>query len=199
MTSSGREQLQKIADTLQADTQCPLSFGAKHPVPGEGDPNAAVVFIGEAPGAKEDEQGRPFVGRSGTYLDSVLNSSGMARFPRKKQTGVFVTSVEKFRPPDNRAPAGEELAACRRWWQEQVRVIRPKLVVLLGKVASKEVLGKNQPMGTIHGTVFTGSVRGLSVHMMPTYHPAAALRQKRWKSAFEQDIESVCNFVKESA
>jgi DNA polymerase len=134
-------------------------------VPGEGPLDAKAVMLGEAPGANEDEQGRPFVGRSGAILGRILKTAGLRR------EDFYITSIVQFRPPENRAPKKKEVAACKRFLAGQLDIIKPKVVVLLGRTASGVVLGIDE-MDANHGKVIEKG--GISYFM--TYHPAAALR-----------------------
>ncbi len=134
-------------------------------VPGEGPLDAGAIMLGEAPGAREDEQGRPFVGRSGAVLGRTLKKAGLRR------EDFYITSIVQFRPPENRAPRREEIAACRGFLARQMEIIRPKVVVLLGRTASGEMLGVDR-MAESHGRV----VKREGTNYFVTYHPAAALR-----------------------
>jgi uracil-DNA glycosylase len=134
-------------------------------VRGDGPLDAKAVLLGEAPGAREDEQGRPFVGRSGNLLGRVLKESGLRR------EDFYVTSVVQFRPPENRLPKGKEIDACRGFLAGQMAIVKPRMVVLLGRTASAAVLGLDK-MATIHGK--TKEKDGITYFI--TYHPAAALR-----------------------
>ncbi len=147
--------------------RCPLHETRTHAVPGEGPAEAAVVFVGEAPGVEEDRTGRPFTGRSGRVFDSLLEAGGLAR------EVVFVTSAVKCRPPGNRNPRAEELGTCRTAWLErQLDALRPSLIVTLGAVPLRQLTGKTRRMRDVHGRVRLNGGRRL----LPTYHPAAAMR-----------------------
>lgn len=151
----------------------------KKPVPGEGSASATVFFIGEAAGANEERTGRPFVGRAGKLLTELIE-----RQLNMKREETYITSVVKWRPPDNRKPHKDEVAACMPFLERQIDLIRPKFIVLLGNTALNSVLDPELRIGTVHGTVLEKGGR----HYFPTYHPAAGLRATRWKRALEQDF-----------
>ncbi len=152
-----------------ACTRCPLAAGRTTVVFGEGDPNADLMVVGEGPGRDEDLQGRPFVGRSGQLLDRLLNEEAGLR-----RDQVYIANVVKCRPPGNRDPLPDEIAACRPYLDQQVALIAPRVVLTLGRFATHALLGSTEPITRIRGRTYpfgsTGSV------LLPTYHPAAALR-----------------------
>lgn len=165
---------QKIAALRAMDEQevrgcrrCGLCRSRTNTVFGEGNPDAQVFFIGEGPGANEDEQGRPFVGRAGQLLDKMIESMGLRR------EDVFIANIVKCRPPDNREPAPDEVAACTPYLERQLEIIRPKVIVTLGRPASQYMLKTKIPMGRLRGQWHTW--RGIK--LMPTFHPAYILRQ----------------------
>ena len=163
--------LEQIADEVRACTGCRLHEGRTLAVPGEGDPDTEVVFVGEGPGMNEDREGRPFVGRAGGLLVRLLGSIGWQR------QDVFITNVVKCRPPDNRDPQPDEIAACAPYLRRQLEVLDPAVVVTLGRYS----MGTFMPgarIGQVHGTTQpvdpeTGARDALVFAM---YHPAAALR-----------------------
>jgi DNA polymerase len=149
--------------------RCPLAHGRTHVVFGEGDPHADLMVVGEGPGREEDQQGRPFVGRSGKLLDRLLvEEIGLAR------EEVYIANVVKCRPPGNRDPLPEEIEACRPWLESQVDLIGPRVVLTLGNFSTKLLLQTTDGIRRTRGRVYpwgrTGAV------LVPTYHPAAALR-----------------------
>jgi DNA polymerase len=149
--------------------RCPLARGRTHVVFGEGDPHADLMVVGEGPGREEDQQGRPFVGRSGKLLDRLLvEEVGVAR------EAVYIANVVKCRPPGNRDPLPEEIEACRPWLESQVDLIGPRVVLTLGNFSTKLLLQTTDGIRRTRGRVYpwgrTGAV------LVPTYHPAAALR-----------------------
>lgn len=161
-------------------TACPLAVGRTQTVPGDGDPNAEILFIGEAPGFHEDRQGRPFVGAAGRLLDQLLAEIGLTR------ADVFVANMVKCRPPDNRDPFPAEIAACQPFLQEQIAGIRPKVIVTLGRFAMNHFV----PAASItraHGR----AVQVGPYQVFPLYHPAAALRQPALLQALRDDFHRI--------
>ena len=153
-------------------------------VPGEGDPRAPLVLIGEAPGRAEDATGRPFQGISGRYLDACLAEVGL------KRERLFITSSVKCHPPGNRNPLPDELAVCSRYWRRQLELIGPSHVLLLGLVASKAVLGEEFP--AVRGRLIARE----GIVFLPTYHPAAAMRFRRKAGvAFRRDLALVAREI----
>jgi DNA polymerase len=157
--------------------RCPLHISRTSAVPGEGSVNAKVMFVGEAPGAKEDESGRPFVGRSGSLLSDMISEIGLSR------DEVFITSVLKSRPPGNRTPRKEEIEACIPYLNRQIDIIRPMIVVLLGGVAVSSVIGPWR-ISEAHGRLYETEGRRFFV----TYHPAAALRFPKLRDTMRKDF-----------
>jgi DNA polymerase len=161
-------------------TACRLHEGRTQTVPGNGDPNAELMFIGEAPGANEDRQGLPFVGRAGQLLDELLGEIGFSR------PDVFVANVIKCRPPDNRDPMPDEIGCCEVYLREQIEGIRPKLIVLLGRFATQYFL-PSAKMGEARGQAFQAG----PWLILPVYHPAAALRNSNLMSTLRQDFAMI--------
>ena len=150
-------------------TRCPLAAGRTTVVFGEGAPHAGLMVIGEGPGRDEDLQGRPFVGRSGQLLDRLLlEELGVAR------SSVYIANVVKCRPPGNRDPRPEEIAACRPWLDAQLDLIAPRVILTLGNFATKLLLGTAEGIRRVRGRIYPSDRPGISI--VPTYHPAAALR-----------------------
>jgi uracil-DNA glycosylase family 4 len=172
------EVLKEVARETQACTRCDLQYSRKHAVPGEGPLNADIVFIGEGPGFHENEQGRPFVGAAGKFLDELLAKIGM----RREQ--VFITNVVKCRPPGNRDPKPEEVDVCTSvYLSRQLQAINPRVVVTLGRFSMGLFL-PNVKISEVHGQAL--QVKGRLV--VPMYHPAAALHQASLKPAVERDF-----------
>ena len=159
------EVLSQIEKAVKTCKKCRLCKGAKNAVPGEGDINSKVVFIGEAPGANEDEQGRPFVGRAGKLLDDMLRGIGL------KRESVWIGNIIKHRPPENRSPMADEVRACSPYLEAQLKAINPKIIVTLGKFAL-EFFDKEGKISRDHGV--PKKIGNFIVY--PLYHPAAALR-----------------------
>ena len=158
--------LQQLNEQIAGCHACRLSEGRTQTVPGDGDTNAELMFIGEGPGFHEDRQGRPFVGQAGKLLDDLLAGIGLSR------AEVFVANVVKCRPPQNRDPQPDEISACEPYLSEQIAGIRPKLIVPLGRFATQYFI----PRATM-GALARGGRAGRAVADLPVYHPAAALRQ----------------------
>ncbi len=163
---------------------CPLSATRTRAVPGEGPVDAEIMFIGEAPGYYEDQQGRPFVGAAGQFLEQLLASIGL------KRTDVFIANVVKCRPPGNRDPLPEEISACSHWLGEQQEILSPKVVVTLGRYSLQRFLPGN-PISKIHGQ---GRKVG-DVWVVPMYHPAAALHQGSLRATIENDFRRIPQYV----
>jgi len=171
------EILKQIAQEVSVCTLCELHYSRKNAVPGEGPVNAEVMFIGEGPGFHENEQGRPFVGAAGKYLEELLASVNM------KRSDVFIANVVKCRPPGNRDPLPAELASCSDYLERQIRAINPKVIVTLGRYSMAHFL-PNAKIGDIHGQAMI--VKGRLIVAM--YHPAAALHQQSLKATIERDF-----------
>ena len=150
-------------------TRCPLSATRTQVVFGSGDPNAELMFVGEAPGFHEDQQGVPFVGQAGKLLEKLLNGIGLSR------TDVYIANVLKCRPPGNRDPQPEEIEACESHLFRQIELIKPTLVATLGNFATKLLSGKPTGITRVHGIPQQVTLGGNAVTLYPLYHPAAAL------------------------
>jgi uracil-DNA glycosylase len=164
--------LKQIADEVKACCKCGLGSSRTNAVPGEGNPHADIVFVGEGPGADEDAQGRPFVGRSGQLLDKIIIGMGL------KRSDVYICNIVKCRPPENREPRPEEIISCLPFLKLQLSLIRPKVIVTLGAPAARTLLNTNQPIGQIRGKFFDYYFDDFSppIKLMPTFHPAYLLR-----------------------
>ena len=156
---------------------CDLYKDATRAVPGEGPENAQIMFIGEGPGWNEDQQGRPFVGAAGKFLDQLISSIGL------KRDQVFICNVVKHRPPENREPLPSEIAACKIWLDRQIELIKPKMIVTLGRHSMARFF-PNKSISKIHGTA---EVRD-GVIYFAMYHPAAALHQGNLRAEIEKDM-----------
>jgi DNA polymerase len=171
--------LEEIAEKVQKCTRCPLYATATNGVPGEGDPKAELVCVGEAPGAKEDETGRPFVGQAGQLLTKILAAIDLTR------EQVFICNVLKHRPPGNRNPLPEEVEACSPYLIRQLELIKPKVIVAFGTFAAQTLLQTKTPLGQLRGLVH----RYHGIPLIVTYHPAALLRNPAWKRPTWQDVK----------
>jgi len=179
MKKSAEARLSRIAEEVEVCQLCPLAKFRTKAVPGEGDASSRVMFVGEAPGREEDLTGRPFVGRSGKLLTSVLEDLGVGR------EEVYITSVVKCRPPRNRVPKRSETDTCvDAHLKRQMEAIRPRVVVLLGRTATAKIRGASTLKEVRGKLVKEGGVTYLS-----TFHPAAILRNPRLKGTFEKDLK----------
>ena len=173
-------QLTELYDQIRTCEKCQLSQSRTLAVPGEGPEDARILFIGEAPGFHEDRQGRPFVGAAGQYLTELLAKVGL------KREEVYIANVIKCRPPGNRDPQPDEIATCRVYMDRQIDLLRPRLVVTLGRF-SMERYFPGASISRIHGQ----PKRVGSVIYYPMFHPAAALHQPRWKSLLDEDFARI--------
>jgi uracil-DNA glycosylase family 4 len=171
--------LDEIAAKVRKCTRCPLYETATNAVPGEGDPNAKLVCVGEAPGAKEDETGRPFVGQAGQLLTKILEAIDLTR------EQVFICNVLKHRPPGNRNPRPEEVEACSPYLIRQLELIKPKVIVAFGTFAAQTLLQTKGGIGQLRGLVH----RYHGIPLIVTYHPAALLRNPAWKRPTWEDVK----------
>ena len=178
MDMTRRKQLEELHEIIRKCTLCPLHETRKNAVPGEGSVTSRVMFIGEAPGAREDESGRPFVGQSGELLTSMIQEIGLSR------ETVFITSILKSRPPKNRTPTQAEISSCRPYLEQQIEIINPQVIVLLGGVAISSLVGPWK-VSEAHGRFYEVNNR---TYFM-TYHPAAALRFPKVKDAMRKDFQ----------
>jgi uracil-DNA glycosylase len=171
--------LDDVARMVAGCTRCPLHRGTKNPVPGEGNPDADLVVVGEAPGAEEDAQGRPFVGASGQLLTKILAAISLAR------EDVFICNVVKHRPPGNRNPEPDEVTACAPYLVRQIELLRPKVILTLGNFAAQTLLGTKLGISKLRGQVH----RYHGIPLVATYHPAALLRNPTWKRPTWEDVQ----------
>jgi len=165
-------ELEKLADEVRQCRGCPLGSVRTNAVPGEGNPNARIMFVGEAPGADEDAQGRPFVGRAGQLLDKVIAACGL------KRSDIFIGNILKCRPPENRDPRPDEIISCLPYLQRQIEIIDPEVIVALGAHAARTLLDTNKSIGQLRGQ-FHEYYAGLGrppIKLMATYHTAYLLR-----------------------
>ncbi len=190
MDPATREELERVAEEIRKCTRCPLHETRTNAVPGEGGFAKGLLFIGEAPGRNEDLQGRPFVGRAGELLNELLDSIGLTR------EDVFITNVVKCRPPNNRDPAPEEVKACTPFLERQIQVLRPKLIVTLGRHAWKWVCEHfgipYEAISRVHGRVFTTNTLLYGrITVMPLYHPAAAIYNRELLPVLREDFQKL--------
>jgi len=164
--------------------RCPLARGRIKAVPGEGPAHVDIMLIGEAPGYHENIQGKPFVGQAGQFLDELLKAAGL------KRDQVFITNVVKCRPPNNRDPLPEELAACQNYLDEQIALLKPEVIVTLGRISMAKFIDGGR-ISSIHGR--THNVNGQKVVTM--YHPAAALHQPALRQTLLEDFARLKRFI----
>ncbi len=170
-----------VLNEIAVCQKCELCTGRSHVVPGEGNPNADVMFIGEGPGREEDRQGRPFVGPAGQLLDRMLQSIGLSR------ETVYIANVVKCRPPQNRTPMEEEALACLPYLRAQTALVHPKIIVCLGATAAKYVYDPSVRITRDRGV--WKEKKGF--YILPTYHPAALLRDPEKKKEAWVDMQSI--------
>lgn len=179
-----RDALEKISSEIKGCQACGLNFSRTHVVPGEGPLDAKVMFIGEGPGFHEDQQGRPFVGAAGKFLDELLVMIGLQR------DDVYITNVIKCRPPGNRDPRSDEIEACRNYLDRQIALIRPKIIITLGRFSMARYF-PNAKISQIHGQA--RKIDGILYY--PMYHPAAALHQPSLRPTVEEDMAKVPGLI----
>lgn len=171
--------LEDIVAHVASCTRCPLYSTATNPVPGEGHPHAELMCVGEAPGATEDETGRPFVGAAGQLLTKILGAINL------KREDVYIANVLKHRPPGNRNPRPEEVTACSPYLIRQIELIRPKVIVAFGTFAAQTLLETKLSIGKLRSQIH----RYYGVPFIVTYHPAALLRNPSWKRPTWEDVQ----------
>lgn len=185
---NSQETLEQVANEVSSCTKCTLHHSRKNAVPGEGPANSEIMFIGEGPGFHENEQGRPFVGAAGKFLEELLESIGLTRGE------VFITNVVKCRPPGNRDPQSDELDACSEYLERQIQAINPKMIVTLGRFSMARFL-PNAKISDIHGQA--AKIKNRLV--VPMYHPAAALHQPSLRPTVQRDFSRLPELITNSA
>ena len=188
--------LDKLKQKIQSELVCPLKDAATNMVFGKGNPNAQILIIGEAPGANEDLQGIPFVGKAGKNLDSFLNLINLTL------DEVYVANILKYRPPKNRNPLIEEIKNHTPYLVEQIKIIQPKVILPLGKFATEFCLAefdttkiKTIAMGNVHGQVYKIKKDNQEITIIPMYHPAAMIYNQKLKTTLEEDFIKVGNYL----
>ncbi len=176
--------LSELREQCLSCDKCQLCETRTNVVFGTGDEKSPVMFVGEGPGKNEDEQGVPFVGRAGQLLDSFLTAVGLER------ERVYIANIVKCRPPENRDPLPNEQEACIGWLREQYKIIEPKLIVCLGRVAAQKLISESFAVTREHGMVFEKN----GVYMMGTFHPAALLRNPNNKPQALEDFHKIAEF-----
>jgi uracil-DNA glycosylase family 4 len=184
-----KEDYEGLVSEILSCTRCPLYSSRTRAVPGEGPLNASIMFVGEAPGRSEDLEGRPFVGSAGKLLDSLLSSIGVER------GSVYITNVVKCRPPGNREPFDSEVRACNPYLRRQISMIKPKIIVALGRIAGRtlyEMAGLRwDSIRAARGRVERVRVEGVDLMLTVTFHPAAALYNPGLREELENDFKNV--------
>jgi len=172
------DTIDAVAERIRTTYCCELCPNRTNAVPGEGNPRARMVLVGEGPGATEDATGRPFVGQAGQLLDSILEAIDVPR------SSVYITNIVKCRPPQNRKPLPDEIAACIPYLHRQLDLIAPKVIVAMGGTAGEAMLGVRKSLGELRGKVHTYN----GIPLIVTYHPAALLRNPNWKKPTWDDV-----------
>ena len=184
------ESLKKLHQKHSKESKCKLKKTAIQPVYGNGNPNSDIIFIGEAPGKKEDEQGVPFIGSAGKFLSEMLKSIKMNR------EDIYITNIVKYRPPDNRDPLPEEKDACRKWLHEELNFIKPKLIIFLGRHSMNDFFPELK-IGDAHGKLINKKLEGIKTeNFLPLYHPAAALYNGGLREQLMKDFKKIPQILK---
>ena len=178
--------LEALAAKVRDCRLCPLSLGRTNAVPGYGPLDPLVLVVGEGPGANEDAEGEPFVGAAGQYLDKWLAAIGLSR-----ETNAFIANIVKCRPPGNRDPKPDEIATCAPYLKRQIELIRPRLILTVGRIATRVLTGVTTGITRIHGTFY--EYEGYPV--VATFHPSAVLRNPGWRAPVWQDLQAVRDWL----
>jgi len=187
------EELKKIHEKWFVDCKCELKKTATQPVPGDGNPSAEIVFIGEAPGKEEDKQGRPFVGAAGKFLSEMLAGIKM------KREEIYITNIVKYRPPNNRDPLPEEKDACREWLYEELNFINPKLIIFLGRHSMNDFF-PFEKISAVHGKLLVRKFNYIKTkNFLPLYHPAAALYNGNMRETLIADFQKIPKILEKIA
>lgn len=184
--------LEQIAEDVKKCAKCPLAKMRTNAVPGEGNPQADIMFVGEGPGQHEDMQGRPFVGAAGKFLEEMLGVIGL------KREDVYITNIVKCRPPGNRDPEEVEVeTCCTSYLNFQIAIMKPKLIVTLGRHSLKWFLKEEIPISKVHGQLklITNKKTGEAQHILPLYHPAAALYSGSQRPVHIEDFKKIPGIV----
>ncbi len=191
MNLSKKEQLDELNKKMLACSQCALRETCTQVVPGEGNANAEIMFIGEGPGKDEDKQGIPFVGAAGKFLNQMLEIINL------KREDVYIGNVIKCRPPGNRDPLPEEVKACWPWLEQQIKIITPKLIITLGKHSLERFI-PGQKISQVHGKALRRNIPGIGTWIFYVlYHPAAALYQGSMREVLIADFKKIPKVLEE--
>ncbi len=174
------EQIERISRQIAQCKKCDLHLSRTHTVAGEGVLNPDVMIIGEGPGGDEDRIGRPFIGKAGHYLDTWLKAVNLNRFKN-----CFISNIVKCRPPKNRDPEIAESSACLPYLERQIDLLKPRIILTLGRISSQILTGETAGIGSLHGRLFTYR----NIPLLPTYHPSAVLRNQSLRSAVWEDLK----------
>jgi uracil-DNA glycosylase len=186
-----RERLVEVYNQASICERCPLSETRNRVVFGAGNADADLMFVGEAPGAEEDRQGLPFVGRAGAFLSELLEGIGL------KREDVFINNVLLCRPPGNRDPQPEEIDSCRPWLEQRIELIQPRVVCTLGNFATKLLTGNPTGITKVRGTPQEHFTGGRPVFILPLFHPAAGLRTPRVAEQLREDFQRIPALLEE--
>lgn len=187
------EKLQNLHEKWFLACTCELKKTATQPVPGNGNPSAKIVFIGEAPGKDEDKQGVPFIGRAGQFLNEMLASIKLNR------EDIYITNIVKYRPPNNRDPEPEEKAACSEWLYEELNFIKPKLIVFLGRHSMNDFFPELK-ISEAHGKLIHKKFKRIETeYFLPLYHPASALYNGGMRETLMTDFKKISLALKKIA
>lgn len=186
-----------LAAVVKDCQQCRLRVGCTQTVFGVGVRTAELLVVGEGPGADEDAKGEPFVGRAGQLLDAMLYAINRSRRPEGRQQGVYIANVVKCRPPNNRDPQPDEAAACRPYLERQIALVKPRLILAVGRIAAQGLLQTDQPIGKLRGPLHHYGPERIPV--LVTYHPAYLLRSPREKARAWDDLKKVRTMLTEAA
>lgn len=182
---------EKIEKEIKMCKKCPLHKTRKNAVPGEGGNRKKIMFVGEAPGRREDELGRPFVGAAGKFLDELLNSIGLSR------EDVYITNIVKCRPPGNRDPTELEIKICSPYLDRQINILNPRIICPLGRFSTKYILEKYgfemESISKVQGKIY----RADKILILPMYHPAAALYHQYLKQELRKSFNALKNIIEE--
>ncbi len=189
MLDKKQVEIEKLNKKISQCQSCQLYESAINHVPGFGNINPKIVFVGEAPGAKEDKLGLPFVGNSGKLLDKLLLSINLSR------SDVFICNTLKHRPPENRDPLPHELQACAPFLKAQLKIIEPKVIVTLGRYAMNYFL-PDEIISQVHGKIINTTWQKLSLVLIPVYHPSAGLRNGGMLKSLQTDFQIIGNYLK---
>jgi uracil-DNA glycosylase len=185
LVAGSMRDLPSLAEFVRGCPRCKLAGGRTNIVFGLGNPKADLMFIGEAPGREEDEQGLPFVGAAGQLLTKIIEAMGTTR------EAAYIVNTVLCRPPNNRDPEPDEIAACRPFLEEQIRLVSPRVIVTLGASAARSLLRTNEPISQLRGRWHVAH----GARVMPTYHPAFLLRSPRHKRDVWEDMQKVRDYL----